>query len=630
MGFLLDSIFQKEITKIALESAWNLSNEYGNYIKGSMDVTVTALSSMSDKATTFQGTEGAADAQEYLEKILKENSFLQGVWIAYEPDVLFDGEFAPALYLDGETVRSLHGFNYKDERYVAPSKSGNIFISEPITQAYGDTVAKIVSLTIPFKDSSGKHAGVAGVDVSLEKMSGILSKIKPYDVGYAFILTNQQTMLAHPTPSTLGKPSAVAQELKPFAEKRQQYLVERLATATGIYSYTFYSPIILDRVDYAYYIGVSVPKQAVLSVLTTIRLVVIITALCAIILVSAIVISILGKLVKTLGAEPAALVDAIKTVSTGDFTIGFDIAKGDTNSVAYHMKIMVGDLSKLLNNTFVLLSTLKSVTSGLAGSVNILSSEMLEQTNRSTQISSASKQTSTSTAEIADNISEIASFSSQTAETASKGKNTVTSSVEKISIIKNTVDSASSLVNRLGEKSNEIKNIVAVITNIADQTNLLALNAAIEAARAGESGRGFAVVADEVRKLAENTQKSTSEIADLISSNQKEIENVMRSMQEVIAQVNAGVDSSRNTTSMLDEIERGITQLHNMLFNISTATQQVSVASNLILNDISSVADISSRVKNTANNLETNVSELEKVSSDLEEKMSKFKIHETA
>jgi methyl-accepting chemotaxis protein len=81
---------------------------------------------------------------------------------------------------------------------------------------------------------------------------------------------------------------------------------------------------------------------------------------------------------------------------------------------------------------------------------------------------------------------------------------------------------------------------------------------------------------------------------------------------------------------MLDEIERGITQLHNMLFNISTATQQVSVASNLILNDISSVADISSRVKDTANNLETNVSELEKVSSELEEKMSKFKIHETA
>ncbi len=166
---------------------------------------------------------------------------------------------------------------------------------------------------------------------------------------------------------------------------------------------------------------------------------------------------------------------------------------------------------------------------------------------------------------------------------------------------------------RLIEKSSEqIDEIIRVISEIASQTNLLALNAAIEAARAGEHGLGFAVVADEVRKLAERSSEAAKEITQLIKESSRRVAegaHVSEKVGEALSSIVAAVDKTAG----------GIAEIAEQTESQSASAEQVQSA-------IKVVSETTEANAASAEELAASAEQLGAQAHNLQDLVDKFKI----
>ncbi len=159
---------------------------------------------------------------------------------------------------------------------------------------------------------------------------------------------------------------------------------------------------------------------------------------------------------------------------------------------------------------------------------------------------------------------------------ARNGADTVRRTVEGMHAITTAVEDSAARMQELGRRSEQIGQIVETIDEIAEQTNLLALNAAIEAARAGEHGLGFAVVADEVRNLAERSSKATKEIAQLITTVQKDTAEAVAAMNKGAEEVERGRKVADDAGKALQEISVAVSQSNAQVAQIGIAAREMA------------------------------------------------------
>jgi len=323
--------------------------------------------------------------------------------------------------------------------------------------------------------------------------------------------------------------------------------------------------------------------------------------------------------------------------------VASSIAAGNlvVNKIAYHQKDEIQELVAAFEQMTVNLRNLISQVGRASEHVSVSSAELREGAEQSAQainqvastVSDISQGTQLQVAavdgtvaiveqmsagiqQVAANSSSVASVSDKANHAAANGRKSLEKAVEQIQSIETTVAYSAKVVAKLGDRSQEIGQIIDTISNIAGQTNLLALNAAIEAARAGEHGRGFSVVAEEVRKLAEQSEDAAKKIATMISEIQVDTTEAVTAMNKGTNEVKVGTEVVNRAGLAFAEIETLISQVSLQMGDIAAAIQQMAAGSHEI---VASVKEIERISKDTADQTHTVSAAGEEQSASIEE-----------
>jgi len=179
-------------------------------------------------------------------------------------------------------------------------------------------------------------------------------------------------------------------------------------------------------------------------------------------------------------------------------------------------------------------------------------------------------------------VADVSTVSQHAESTASSGKTRLDEAIAAMERITISFGDVADTVLQLGERSEKVDEIVDLIRSIASQTNLLALNAAIEAARAGDAGRGFAVVAAEVKSLAEESARSTEQIADLVGSIRESAADARRATTSGRSEVDRGAEVIGDAGSAFGDIVDAVNSMEEKARELTAATTSISGATEAI------------------------------------------------
>ncbi|MGB3636874.1 MAG: methyl-accepting chemotaxis protein [Rivularia sp. (in: cyanobacteria)] len=320
------------------------------------------------------------------------------------------------------------------------------------------------------------------------------------------------------------------------------------------------------------------------------------------------------------------LLDDIEGAASGDLTVRAEVIEGEIGTVGDFFNSIVESLREIVTEVKTSASQVNDSLGSNSKAIGKLTQEAKTQAVEINRTLDAVDSMTYSMKEVAQNAHEAAVVANSAANTASQSGAAMDLTVENIVHLRETVGDTAKKVKRLGESTQEISRVVALINQISTQTNLLAINAGIEAARAGEEGQGFAVVAEEVGELAARSASATKEIEQVVENIQRETSELVESMEVGVSQVVEGTRVVEGAKYSLNEILQVSRQIDTLVKSISEATASQVQTSQQVSHLMKDIADISQRTTVSSEEVSNSLQKTVEISQRLQDSVGRFTV----
>jgi methyl-accepting chemotaxis protein len=329
-----------------------------------------------------------------------------------------------------------------------------------------------------------------------------------------------------------------------------------------------------------------------------------------------------------LQAQIEKLLQEVSAVGDGDLRVQAEVTPDTLGVLADSFNYMIEELAKVAGRV-------QATTFQVTNATRRLLDRSAEVAQASDAQAIQISQTTESVARLADFVQLSANNALAAAEAARDalknaegGQKAVVQTIDGMVHIRENVQETSKKIKRLGERSQEVGEIVRLIEDIADQTNLLALNAAIQSAMAGEHGRGFAVVADEIRLLAERVTEATKRIATIVKSIQGDTYEAVVAMEESTQEVVKGSHLADQAGESLRSIYGAVDRQAKMIEGIAKAANERAQTSEAVAAAMTRIADITRQTNAATQDTTAAVSYLAELAEQLRASVATFRLPE--